>query len=186
MIFLFIAILVVIDQATKYWIIRFVDINEKIPVIEDFFSITHVRNSGGAFSFLAEHGWGLYFLAFMSLFISVVLLVIIYRIRNKDMFWIRLAASVLAGGSIGNMIDRFVHRSVVDFLRFDFGKYTFPIFNFADMCIVIGSITLALFLLFDKRMMRSEEEKTDDNLSANKDSVFVSSENTLDTTGTER
>lgn len=162
MLYLLIVLLVLVDQIVKYVIVRFVDLNEVIPVIDGFFSITHVKNSGGAFSFLSEHGWGIYFLASMSLLISIALLIIIFRIRKSDMFWIRLATSVLAGGSIGNMIDRFAYRSVVDFLMFDFGRYTFPVFNFADMCIVVGSITLALILLFDKRFMKTDTDESED------------------------
>ncbi len=157
MIYLLVAVLVVIDQVVKFIIVNNVDVHEKIPVIANFFSITHVKNTGGAFSFLAEKGWGIYFLASMSLVISVILLVVISRLKGKEMYWIRLATAVLAGGSIGNMIDRFFRRSVVDFLMFDFGKYTFPVFNVADMCIVVGSFSLALFLLFDKRLMREED-----------------------------
>ncbi|MBN1891673.1 MAG: signal peptidase II [Clostridiales bacterium] len=160
MLFLLIALLVLVDQIIKYVIVRFVAVNEVIPVIDGFFSITHVKNTGGAFSFLSEHSWGIYFLASMSLLISIVLMIVIYRIRKREMFWIRLATAVLAGGSIGNMIDRFAYRSVVDFLMFDFGRYTFPVFNFADMCIVVGSITLALFLLFDKRFMKSDTDES--------------------------
>ena len=158
MLYLLIALLVVIDQAVKLIIVRNVDVSEIIPVINGFFSITHVKNTGGAFSFLSDNGWGIYFLAAMSLFISIILIIIIFRLRNKEMFWIRLSEAVLCGGSIGNMIDRFARRSVVDFMMFDFGKYTFPVFNFADMCIVVGSLSLALFLLFDKRFMNSEEK----------------------------
>lgn len=158
MIYFLIAALVIIDQVVKIIIVRNVDLHEKIPVIANFFSITYVRNTGGAFSFLAEKSWGIYFLASMSLVISVVLLVVIYRLKGKEMYWVRLATAVLAGGSIGNMIDRYFRRSVVDFLMFDFGKYTFPVFNVADMCIVVGSFSLAIFLLFDKRFMRPEIE----------------------------
>jgi signal peptidase II len=158
MLYLLVAVLVIIDQIVKLIIIRNVDLNEIIPVIANFFSITHVKNTGGAFSFLAEKDWGIYFLASMSLVISIVLLVVIYRIKGKEMFWIRMATAVLAGGSIGNMIDRFFRKSVVDFLMFDFGKYTFPVFNVADMCIVIGSFALAIFLLFDKRFMKAAND----------------------------
>jgi len=186
MIYLLIAAIVLIDQLSKYFIIRFVDINETIPVIDRFFSITYVRNTGGAFSFLAERDWGIYFLASMSLIISIVLLVIIYRIRKKGYFWIRLTSAVLAGGSIGNMIDRFAYKSVVDFLMFDFGKYTFPIFNFADMCIVMGSISLAMFLLFDKRIMKNEDEKSEAVSGIIEDTVGDKSDGDIFSAGTDQ
>ncbi|NLW89330.1 MAG: signal peptidase II [Clostridiaceae bacterium] len=162
MLYLLIILLVIIDQTIKQIIIRNVGLQESIPVIDGFFSITHVKNTGGAFSFLSDQGWGIYFLASMSLVISMILIVVIFKLRNKNMFWIRLAATVLASGSIGNMIDRFAYQSVVDFLMFDFGRFTFPIFNFADMCIVVGSFSLAILLLFDRRFMKDSDTSNED------------------------
>ncbi len=157
--YLLVAVLVVIDQVVKLIIARNVDLHEQIPVIKNFFSITHVRNAGGAFSFLAEKSWGIYFLASMSVVISVVLLIAIYRLKGREWRWIRLTTAFLAGGSVGNMIDRIFRHSVLDFLMFDLGKYTFPIFNVADMCIVCGSFALAILLFFDKRFMKPEDEE---------------------------
>ena len=153
MLYFLIIFLVILDQYFKYLISQNIDVGQVNPIIEGFFSLTNVRNTGGAFSLLAEQDWGIILLSAISGIVSIVLIVILYRLRGKNYEWIRLAIALVAGGTIGNMIDRIRLRSVLDFLMFRFGSYTFPIFNFADMCIVVGSILLAVLIFFDKRIL---------------------------------
>jgi signal peptidase II len=151
MLYVLVLVLAAVDQLIKYFILKNVELHHTISVIKGFFSITHVENTGGAFSFLSTNSWGIIFLASVSTVVSIVLLIMIFRMRNKGIFWIRFFMAVLAGGSIGNLIDRIRIRSVIDYLMFSFGSYTFAIFNFADMCVVVSSISLALILIFDKK-----------------------------------
>ncbi len=153
MLYFLIIFLVILDQYFKYLISQNIDVGQVNPIIEGFFSLTNVRNTGGAFSLLAEQDWGIILLSAISGIVSIVLIVILYRLRGKNYEWIRLAIALVAGGTIGNMIDRIRLRSVLDFLMFRFGSYTFPIFNFADMCIVVGSILLTVLIFFDKRIL---------------------------------
>lgn len=159
MLYVLIAILVAADQYFKYLVTSNLSIYQVHPVIDGFFSITYFSNSGGAFSFLAENGWGIILLTAISVLVSAVLLYVLYRLRNKGLFWTRFAVAILSAGTIGNMIDRIRYHSVVDFMMFNFGSYTFPIFNLADMCIVCGSILLALLLMFDKRIFSQSNAK---------------------------
>lgn len=121
-----------------------------------------MKNAGGAFSFLAEKSWGIFVLAGISVVVSILLLIALYRLRAKNVPWIRFALALLVAGTIGNMIDRIRTRYVVDYLMFQFGSYTFPVFNLADMCIVCGSILLAILLLFDKKLFLSADAKKKD------------------------
>ena len=60
------------------------------------------------------------------------------------------AFCLLSAGAIGNLIDRFALKYVIDYLRFDFGTYTFPIFNFADICAVVGTFLFIFVIFFGK------------------------------------
>ena len=159
MLYVLIAVLVFFDQFIKNLITQNIVFGGEVPVIDGFFSIVHATNTGGAFSFLAENNWGIFLLSGISVVVSVILLYILFRLRSRQVFWIRFAIALLVSGTIGNMIDRIRVKSVVDYLMFTFGTYTFPIFNLADMCIVCGSILLAVLLMFDKKLFRTEEDK---------------------------
>ncbi len=158
MLYILIILLVLIDQGTKFLVTQNIEPFLLVPVIDNFFYLTHVLNSGGAFSLLAQTDWGIFVLAGISFLVSMILLYFIYRLRNKDFFLIRLSLAVLVGGTIGNMIDRIRTRAVVDFLMFRFGSFTFPIFNFADICVVLGAISLAFLLLKDKRLLAEKKD----------------------------
>lgn len=155
MLYLVIVILVVIDQLTKYLIVQNVDTNQVISVIKGFFDITNVNNTGGAFSFLSDTSWGIIVLSSISGIISILLLVVLFRLRKSNFNFVRITLSVLAAGTIGNLIDRIRVGSVIDFLMFTFGDYTFPVFNVADICIVVSSIVLVVMLIFDKKILDS-------------------------------
>lgn len=171
MLYVLIAVLVFFDQLIKYQITQNLTRYQIMPVIDGFFSITHFSNTGAAFSFLANHSWGIYVLTGISVAVAAVLLLALYRLRNKKVFWIRFAIALLVSGTIGNMIDRIRFKEVVDYLMFTFGSYTFPIFNLADMCIVCGSILLAILLLFDKKLFHAEEKPAKTDLPKEKDTI---------------
>lgn len=170
MLYLFIVIMVGLDQFIKYVVSQNVELHQIQPVIHGFFSITYYLNSGGAFSFLAEKSWGIFLLSGISIIVSVILLVFIFRFRKRDINWIRFALALLVSGTIGNMIDRIHARAVIDFLMFSFGSYTFPIFNLADMCIVVGSFLLAVLMLFDKKLFTADANRKIDSSSVSLDS----------------
>lgn len=164
MLYLVVALLVAIDQITKMLVITRIDLHQVVSIIDGFFSITYVKNNGGAFSFLSGTSWGIILLTGLSLIVSIITLILISYFKQDYYRWVRIALTVLAGGAIGNMIDRIWSGAVVDFLMFDFGSYTFPIFNFADMCIVVSCISLILILFFDRKLidaMSQEKPKTD-------------------------
>ena len=150
-IFMFVLLLVVGDQISKRSITGNMQLNEKKEIISGFFSLHYVRNTGSAFSFLADKSWGIYVLSGVSLVFGLVLLVIMVFALLKDHNKIAVCLGLISAGAIGNLCDRFVLHYVIDFIRFDFGNYTFPIFNLADCFAVIGTFFLILNILFDSK-----------------------------------
>lgn len=151
--FLIALIAFLIDQATKYWIATSMTINEQIPVIGDFFLITSHRNRGAAFGILQDQRW------FFVVVTTVVLIGIVWymlKIKKSGNRLLQTALSLVLGGAIGNFFDRALTGEVVDFLQFNFGSYTFPIFNVADSCIVVG---VALIILDSILEIRREKQQ---------------------------
>jgi len=133
-----ILILAMLDQFTKILILRFIPFQESIPIIPNFFSLTHVYNTGAAFGML--HDSNLFFLILaMVAFVALILMRKHFQGGLMQTGWILLMA-----GIIGNVTDRLRLGHVVDFLDFQIGSYHWPSFNVADSCICVAA---ALFLL---------------------------------------
>ena len=138
-----------LDQLSKLLVAGNLSYGDRIPVIEGFFYLTHVRNTGAAFGLFAGAPVGIRLGFFVG--ISLVAVVIIVSFFRKLAPGDRLAALALGlvlGGAVGNLIDRIVRGEVVDFLHFRlWGGYSWPDFNFADSSIVVGVAILVLELL---------------------------------------
>ena len=129
-------ILVLIDRVLK---ILVDNLNEDIVVIKDFFYITSVKNDGAAFSILSGN---------RLLFIVIGLLFIVFLIRYVSKYNVnKISYMMLFSGIIGNIIDRVFYGYVIDYLGFIVFKHNMPIFNFADILIVVGAF---LFIVGDK------------------------------------
>ena len=140
-------VIVFLDQISKNIILQKLAIGESITIINNFFYITHVRNSGAAWGFLADKTWGINILTLISIIVSLYLVYLIYL---NDFIFFRVFLSLILGGSIGNLIDRVRFGNVVDFLSFKFGNYHFPVFNIADMSIVIGGVLPLIYFIFNQ------------------------------------
>jgi signal peptidase II len=134
-------IVVVLDQLTKWWVTRSIDLGGAIPVIDGFFSITHVLNRGIVFGFFQG---GYVWLFLLLTLLAIGLIASFFRQLNERDVLAASALGLILGGAVGNGIDRLVRSAVVDFLHFDFGWFTYPDFNVADSGIVIG-VGLLLF-----------------------------------------
>ncbi len=153
MVYFLIALIVfLIDQGTKYLIATGLTIGEQIPVIGNFFLITSHRNRGAAFSILQDQRW---FFVTVTAVVVVGIIWYLLKIKKQRNKLLPTALSLVLGGAVGNFLDRVVSGEVVDFLQFNFGSYTFPIFNVADSCIVIG---VALIILDSLLEMRREKQ----------------------------
>lgn len=155
----------VLDQWTKQWVLDRFSYGEELAVIPGFFNLTHVRNPGGAFSFLAtlpEEIRQSFFLG-TGLLAIVLLLVFLRRIDARD----GLAATAIGGvlgGAIGNLTDRIRFGEVIDFLDFRLiGGYVWPTFNLADCWIVIG-VGLLMFQMFFEPDPEAAERALDPSL----------------------
>ena len=133
-----------IDQLLKFWLQSSLSYHEVIKVIPYLFSITYVENKGGAFSFLSN-------LPFFFIIFSLVVIIflVVYGIKNNLNSLQKVAFSCLIGGALGNLLDRIIKGSVVDYLAFTFGKYAFPVFNLADILVVCGVFLLLIFELLE-------------------------------------
>ena len=138
--FYFIAIIwLVLDQASKYYVMNHFALGESIPVIQNEFHLTYIINRGAAFGMLTNQRW--FFLA-----VAFVLIIVygFYRKRvNNGPLSLRVGTALLISGAIGNGIDRYVLHGVVDF--FDFRIW--PIFNIADIGICVGVVCVIYYLL---------------------------------------
>ena len=138
------------DQATKLWVLAALQPYEVIPVMPSL-NLTLVFNEGAAFSFLADAGgWQRWFFVALALVVSVVLLVWLWRLKPED----RLTAaglSLVAGGAIGNLIDRIAYGHVVDFVDVYWRAWHWPAFNVADSAITVGVGLLLLEAFLPKR-----------------------------------
>ena len=139
----------VLDQATKVAVDTNLTYADRIPVIEGFFYLTHVRNPGAAFGLFADGPKEIRLTFFIS--VSIVAIGIVIAFFRKLAPGDRLSALALGfilGGAMGNLADRIRLGEVVDFLHFRlWGGYVWPDFNLADSFIVVGVAILVLELL---------------------------------------
>lgn len=146
MLSLFLLVLVVaLDQLTKIWVLNTFSLYEVREIIPGLFNLTYLTNKGAAFGFLAgvTSVWRHYF--FLGLVsVALVLLTVFYVRLRKDHPFYGPALALIAGGAIGNLIDRIRLGAVVDFLDFYVAGHHWPAFNVADSAITVG---VALFLV---------------------------------------
>lgn len=136
------ALTLAFDQATKAVVRNVMPVNASVGVIPGTFYLTHVENVGAAFGLLP--GQRVLFMLVSSIVLFVIA-VWVYRQRPRSA-WVVTALSLIAGGSLGNLIDRAGSGVVTDF--FEFGFIEFPVFNIADTAIVVGVTILIAWLMF--------------------------------------
>lgn len=160
MLYLYVLALIVlgIDQGTKWLVATKMNLHETIPVIGDFFLITSHRNTGAAFSILEGKRW------FFLVITTIVVIGIIWylqKVKFSQGKVLPIGLSLILSGAIGNFIDRAMTGEVVDFLQFNFGSYTFPIFNVADsaICIGVGLVLLDAVLSIQREKKINEQQE---------------------------
>jgi len=158
---------VLIDRLTKSWIIDRFSYGERWVVIPDFFNLTHVRNPGGAFSFLATASEDLRQAFFLGTGVLAIVLLLAFFRRLEPGAWISATAiGAVLGGAVGNLTDRVLYGEVIDFLDFRlFGGYVWPTFNMADSWIVVGVGILMIEMFLEPEPPDTDSE-LDSDLSA--------------------
>ena len=136
--------LFLIDQFTKYLISSKFILGESKIIINGFFNLTYVRNTGAGFSILEGH------MAFFYLITVVALGLMFYLLKDaqKESKLTRFAILLMIGGTLGNFFDRLINHYVIDFLDFVILGWDFPVFNFADICLTVGVFLFVIDMLF--------------------------------------
>ncbi len=148
-------VVVIADQLTKWAIVEWVPLYGNVP-INSFLNLTHQKNSGAAFSFLADAGgWQRWFFVVLSAGVSAIIAVWLWRIRREGQTVLSAGLALVLGGAVGNLIDRILLGHVTDFIQVWFGSWAFPSFNIADAGISVG----AAFLIIDALFISGREDK---------------------------
>ncbi len=138
---------IVLDQLTKKWAVGVLKDGSSIKVIGDFLRFTYAENRGAAFSILQDQR---VFFIITTVVMLAVMAYIYFKTKNITKLS-KLSIAMIAGGAIGNFLDRLRLGYVVDFIDVRFGSfYNFPIFNIADSFVVCGTILMVILILFNK------------------------------------
>ena len=138
-------VIVVLDQVTKIAVVRDLAMYARVAVIPGFFDLTYVRNTGAAFSLMADQpaAFRVPFFLFVSSAAALALLWFIRSTPREDRVTL-IAAALVLGGAVGNLIDRVLYGSVIDFLLVYWRDWHWPAFNVADSAITVGVVVLML------------------------------------------
>ena len=146
---LIIAILIVIDQISKWYALSYLKDIDTIPIIQNVFHLTYVENRGAAFGMLQNNQWIFIIVA------TIASIAGLYYLHTKKIHTIgRIGILLIISGAIGNLIDRIRLGFVVDY--FDFKIIWEYVFNIADVFVVLGTILLCVYILFfeDKKQVK--------------------------------
>jgi len=138
---LIIAFVIYLDQLSKWLAVVFLRGGDSVPVIKDVFQLTYVENKGAAFGMFSEQRW----LFMTASAVAIICLFVYIAVKKPKSIIIRTSLSMIIGGGIGNMIDRFLLGYVVDF--FDFSLINFAVFNVADSFVCVGTGILMLYII---------------------------------------
>lgn len=135
-------VILLFDQLTKTYILKNISVGEvfgELPYVADYI---FVKNTGAAFSILSNNTWLL-----SAISVIFVIAVLIYRIVAKPKgVLLNIALVLFFAGALGNAIDRVAYGYVVDFISIKW--FDFPVFNIADMAIVMGAATAVIYVMF--------------------------------------
>lgn len=149
--------IVCLDQFTKWLVVTNIPLHAVIEVVPGFAELTHVKNTGGAFGFLAgaDHAWRLPFFIVVSLLAMGLLWQVVRSTDPKELATLFAVGSVL-GGAVGNLIDRAREGAVTDFISLHWREYYWPAFNVADSFITIGVAVLVWQSIWGHRKKPSD------------------------------
>ena len=141
-------VLLGIDLLLKYLVSTYLT---TVNIIDNFFSLTYVLNDGAAFSLFASRIYLLILIAIICLFF------IIYELKNNlDDRVLSIGYSLVLAGLLGNFLDRLIDGYIIDYLSFKILGYNYPIFNFADILIVVGIVIVII-----KEILKERGKKDD-------------------------
>ena len=141
-----VAVTIIVDQLTKFLVVKYMTLGQSISVIDNFLYITSHRNEGAAWGIL--QGKMIFFYVVTLVVIGLVILWIRKLDIKKEKLLV-IAWSWILGGALGNFIDRVMYQHVVDFINTYIFGYDFPIFNIADSALCIGVFLMAVDAILD-------------------------------------
>lgn len=141
-----VAVTIIVDQLTKFLVVKYMTLGQSISVIDNFLYITSHRNEGAAWGIL--QGKMIFFYVVTFVVIGLVILWIRKLDIKKEKLLV-IALSLILGGALGNFIDRVMYQHVVDFINTYIFGYDFPIFNIADSALCIGVFLMAVDAILD-------------------------------------
>ena len=145
---LLVSVLLGLDLLFKYLVSTYLT---TVNIIDNFFSLTYVLNDGAAFSLFASRTYLLILIALICLFF------IIYELKNNlDDRVLSIGYSLVLAGLLGNFLDRLIDGYIIDYLSFKILGYNYPIFNFADILIVVGIIIVIIKEILKERGKKNE------------------------------
>ena len=145
---LLVSVLLGLDLLFKYLVSTYLT---TVNIIDNFFSLTYVLNDGAAFSLFASRTYLLILIALLCLFF------IIYELKsNLDDRILSIGYSLALAGLLGNFLDRLIDGYIIDYLSFKILGYNYPIFNFADILIVVGIIVVIIKEILKERGKKNE------------------------------
>ena len=147
--------IVLVDQYSKFLVVERFNLFDRF-ILTSYLDLTRLHISGAAFSMFAfDSGWQRWPLILVSAGVGTILIGWLIRNASRSPVMQSSAFSMIAGGAIGNLIDRLNQGYVVDFILFHIGQWNYPAFNVADSCITIG---LILFLIETYRSSKQTEK----------------------------
>ena len=149
------AVLVALDQLVKYLVVQNIPLGEHVPFLPYLLDLTYVENTGAAFSLFSDHTW---ILALISLVMSVLLAIAVWKPLFRHPFG-RTALALLLAGAVGNLIDRALQGYVVDMFHLQFWP-SYPVFNVADICVVVGGFAAVVYYLFFYEKLEGKPKDT--------------------------
>ncbi len=147
-------LMVLLDQAVKYWAFTVVKAQATLPVVDGIFHFTYVENRGAAFS-LFERLDSPWIFAVLAVIVSVMIFVVLKRGLVQTSLG-RLSLVLILSGALGNAVDRITHGFVID--MFDFRFINFPVFNVADILICTGGVLFVWYVMFQHQDGQKTEQ----------------------------
>ena len=149
--FILSAFIVLIDRGVKLWIAKTLEVGQALPFIPGVLRITHVENTGAAFSIFSNMRWPLVIISSVAV-IVLIFVILLYRDGETG----RLGAAFMMGGAVGNLIDRAVMGKVIDMFEPEF--MNFAVFNVADIFVTVGCLIFILHLIHLMIKMRGKKK----------------------------
>lgn len=134
---------IIIDQIIKTIVTMKMKLEEAINIIPNFFRLYYIKNTGAAFSIFAGK-------KYLLIIVGIIVFFCLVHYIKKNRITKRLeiiSLGIMMGGIVGNLVDRLLYGAVIDYLSFIIFGYSFAVFNFADIGIVIGIVMLVISII---------------------------------------